>query len=61
MNKNEDFFNFLIFNGFLIQFLNMSSRVTTFCSAKVLSQEESRFVDRVCKVKKKLIFSVETL
>jgi hypothetical protein len=39
----------------------MISRVTTFCSAKVLSQEESKFVDPVLQGAKKFIFSLETL
>jgi hypothetical protein len=56
MNKNEDFLNFKIFNGFLTQFLNIISRVTTFCSAKVLSQEESKFVDPILQGAKKVHF-----
>jgi hypothetical protein len=34
----------------------MISRVTTFCSAKVLSQEESKFVDPVLQGAKKVHF-----
>jgi hypothetical protein len=45
---------FKIFCGFRTQFLNMISRVTTFCSTKVLSQEESKFADRVLHGTKKI-------
>jgi hypothetical protein len=47
-----------IFYGFLTQFLNMILWVTTFCSAKVLSQEKSKFADLVLQGAKEVFIFI---
>jgi hypothetical protein len=42
-NENKEFLDFYSFYGFSTQFLNTISKASTLCSAKFLSQEDSKF------------------
>jgi hypothetical protein len=47
---------FSLFYGFSTQFPNIISKASTLCSAKVLSQEDSKIVDLVLQGVKKTLF-----
>ena len=47
---------FLFFNGFSAQFPNMISKALILCSTKVLSQENSEFVEPILEVVNKKFF-----
>jgi hypothetical protein len=49
---------FYFFGGFSTQFPNTISKASSLCSAKVLSQEDSKFADLVLqRIKEVLFFS----
>jgi hypothetical protein len=47
---------FYFFGGFSIQFPNIISKASALCSTKVLSQEDSKFVDPILQGEKKALF-----
>jgi hypothetical protein len=56
--KMKIFWNFIFFGGFSTQFLNKISKASSLCSAKVLSQEDSKFDDPVLQgIKRSLFFT----
>ena len=62
-NENKDFFEFLfIFNGFSTQLLNTNLKASTFCSAKILSQNDSKFANHILEgVRRALFFTLNTI
>jgi hypothetical protein len=66
-NENEEvlvfgFWFFFFFCGFSAQFPNTISKASSLYSEKVLSQEDSKFVDHVLhSVKKTLFFTSNTV
>jgi hypothetical protein len=49
--KNKEFLGFYFFCEFSTQFPNLLSKASSFCSVKVLSQVDSKFVDHLNGVK----------
>jgi hypothetical protein len=56
-NENKEFLDFLFFCRCSTQFLNLIFKKSTSKSAKVLNQEDSRFVDFVLQGEKITLFS----
>jgi hypothetical protein len=58
-NEHQDFFGFLfilfyfLIYGFSTQFPNIISKASTLCSAKLLGEEDPKFVDHVLQGVKK--------
>jgi hypothetical protein len=60
--KIKIFLGFYFFGGFSTQFPNTTSKVSIFCGAKVLSQEDSKFPNPVSHgVEKALFFILNTI
>jgi hypothetical protein len=56
MNENKDSMDYIFFNGFSTQFPNTISKASTLRSAKVLSQEDSKFVEHIFQVVRETLF-----
>jgi hypothetical protein len=54
--KRKILWNFYFFYGFSTQFPDTISKASTVRSAKVLRQEDSKFVERILQVVKKTFF-----